>query len=150
KHNAQPTAKADRAGFVVRDDGTVEHVVNDTPIDLIHVDGIPPPDVSVLSQGTHSIVQRRIEIDLADPRGYADRPMAEQKEDSNRSDQSNNGSDKGDKTKDAEKTDPADSYVAAAASPVLRATMHQILLDRGARWLRLSAVALSRHRSLLM
>lgn len=123
-----------KAGFAVLPDGRPEFAKGET-VEMLRVDGVPPPGSAGGGRGP-GITQRWVEIELANPAGY--REVAAKPPDQS-----------SDKT-DAPPTDAAAATPSRTmTSPTLRAAVTQVLRDGGARWLRLSATAIARHRSLL-
>ena len=116
-----PDLATHKAGFAVRLDGTIEFA-RGVPVELVRIDGIPAPSATPGRGST--IQQRKVELDLADPEAYFES-----------ADQS---------TPQARRSDPV-----RITSPTLRVATNQILRDGGARWLSLSATALSRYRNFL-
>lgn len=118
-----PDLKTHPAGFAVRSDGTIEFA-RGVPAELVRIDGIPAPSAASPSGRGAAIRQRRIELDLANPEAYFE-------------------------SADQAKGQAKDAEPVRSTSPTLRVVTSQIIRDGGARWLSLSATALSRYRNFL-
>jgi len=119
--------KQKEAGFAVRPDGTIEFARGE-PVELVRVDGVPAPSAPLGAGRGATVLQRRVQLDFADPQAYfEDRSAA------------------GTTTSPSSENDRA----LRSTSPTLRVATSQLLRDGGARWLSLSLTALSRYRNFL-